>query len=128
MLFRSQTEICKIIQPRMEEIFMTVISEIRRKTDLARLSGNIVLTGGGAQMEGVLELAKDVFRTESVRLGIPESLGGIEEDYRKTEWATAIGLVISQKDAVSLGAKSVRHKNPAKNSGSLWKKLKDAFF
>ncbi len=124
----SQTEICKIIQPRMEEIFLTVISEIRRRTDLTRLSGNIILTGGGAQMEGVLELAKDVFRTESVRLGIPESLGGIEEEYRKSEWATAIGLVISQKDSLVASAKSARRKNDGKPSAGLWQKLKKAFF
>lgn len=124
----SQTEICKIIQPRMEEIFMTVISEIRRRTDLTRLSGNIILTGGGAQMEGVLELAKDVFRTESVRLGMPESLGGIEEDYRKPEWATAIGLVISQKDAVSASAKGAGKRAQTGPKKGLWQKLKNAFF
>ncbi len=124
----SQTEICDIIQPRMEEIFMTVRSEIVRKTDLTRLSGNIILTGGGAQMEGVLELAKDVFGTTAVRLGIPESLGGIEEDYRKPEWATAIGLVISQKDSLLQSAKSVRHKKQPGQAGGLWQKLKKAFF
>ena len=79
-------------------------------------------------MEGVLELAKDVFRTESVRLGIPESLGGIEEEYRKSEWATAIGLVISQKDSLVASAKSARRKNDGKPSAGLWQKLKKAFF
>ena len=123
----SQTEICEIIQPRMEEIFMTVRSEIVRKTDLTRLSGNIILTGGGAQMEGVLELAKNVFGTTAVRLGIPESLGGIEEDYRKPEWATAIGLVISQRDSVQ-SSKVVRQKKQSASSGGLWQKLKKAFF
>ncbi len=124
----SQTEICEIIQPRMEEIFMTVRSEIVRKTDLTRLSGNIILTGGGAQMEGVLELAKSVFGTTAVRLGIPESLGGIEEDYRKPEWATAIGLVASQKDAVLQSAKNSKRKRQSSSSGGFWQKLKKAFF
>ena len=124
----SQTEICDIIQPRMEEIFMTARSEIVRKTDLTRLSGNIILTGGGAQMEGVLELAKDVFGTTAVRLGIPESLGGIEEDYRKPEWATAIGLVISQKDAVAQSAKGARAKKQSGKGGSFFQKIKKAFF
>lgn len=124
----SQTEICEIIQPRMEEIFMTVRSEIVRKTDLTRLSGNIILTGGGAQMEGVLELAMNVFGTKAVRLGIPESLGGIEEDYRKPEWATAIGLVVSQKDAVIQAAKAPKAKTRQGPSGNIWQKLKKAFF
>lgn len=124
----SQAEICEIIQPRMEEIFMTVRSEIVSKTDLTRLSGNIILTGGGAQMEGVLELAQVVFGTKAVRLGIPESLGGIEEEYQKPEWATAIGLVISQKDALVQAAKRPRGKKPQSQPGGLLQKLKKAFF
>ena len=124
----SQVEICDIIQPRMEEIFMTVRSEIVRKTDLTRLSGNIILTGGGAQMEGVLELAMNVFGTTAVRLGIPESLGGIEEDYRKPEWATAIGLVISQRDAVLQAAKNPKHKKRSGSGEGILQKLKKAFF
>ncbi len=124
----SQVEICDIIQPRMEEIFMTVRSEIVRKTDLTRLSGNIILTGGGAQMEGVLELAMNVFGTTAVRLGIPESLGGIEEDYRKPEWATAIGLVISQRDSVVQAAKNPKRKKRAGSSEGILQKLKKAFF
>ena len=124
----DQKEICEIIQPRMEEIFMTVRSEIVRKTDLTRLSGNIILTGGGAQMEGVLELAMDVFGTKAVRLGIPENLGGIEEDYRKPEWATAIGLVVSQKDARMQAAKNSKHKKQQGPKTNIWQKLKKAFF
>ncbi len=125
----TQTEICEIIQPRMEEIFMTIKSEIVRRTDLTRLSGNIILTGGGAQMEGVLELAKNIFGTTAVRLGIPENLGGIEEDYRKPEWATAIGLVISQRDSAAERSKSPKYKkNSGKDGGGIWHRLKKAFF
>ncbi len=131
----TQLEICQIIQPRMEEIFMMVLREIRRRTDLTRLSGNIILTGGGAQMEGILELAKDVFGTSAVRLGIPESIGGDEDAYRKPEFATVIGLVVSQKDATvasieSGGAgksASGRKKNSAKGE-SILQKMKKAFF
>lgn len=123
-----QTEICEIIQARMEEIFEMVRSEIVRKTDLARLSGNIILTGGGAQMEGLLELAKHSFGTSAVRLGIPESLGGIEDEYRKPEWATAVGLVLSQKDSYVESAKSQKHKASGQKSGGFLQRLKKAFF
>lgn len=113
----TQDELCQIIQPRLEEIFEMVRSEIVHKTDLTRLSGNIILTGGGAQMSGVVELAQNVFGTSAVRLGIPESLGGIEEEYRKPEFATVIGLVQAQKKLAVF---------PDKNSRkSLSKKRKD---
>lgn len=111
----TQDELCQIIQPRMEEIFELVRSEIVNKTDLTRLSGNIILTGGGAQMEGAVELAQNVFGTSAVRLGIPESLGGIEEDYRKPEFATVIGLVQAQKKLMNVPEKNSR-KNFTKKS------------
>ena len=37
----------------------------------------------------------------SVRLGVPESLGGIEEDYRRPDFATVIGLVLANKSLAS---------------------------
>ena len=48
-------------------------------------------------MDGVVELAQNMFKTSSVRLGVPESLGGIEEDYRRPDFATVIGLVLANK-------------------------------
>lgn len=92
----TQDELCQIIQPRVEEIFELVRSEIVHKTDLHRLSGNIILTGGGALMPGVVELVQNVFGTTAVRIGIPENLGG-DESYRSPDFATVIGLVQSQK-------------------------------
>lgn len=93
----TQVDLCRIIQPRVEEIFSMVRNEIVHKTDLRRLDGNIILTGGGAQMPGVIELAQDVFGTSAVRPGIPENLGGKDDEYRKPEYATVIGLIQSQK-------------------------------
>ena len=49
-------------------------------------------------MEGVIELAQNVFRTSSVRIGVPENLGGIEENYRTPAFATVIGLVLASKN------------------------------
>ncbi len=83
----------------MAQIFTMVKQAIIKNTSdsIKKLSGNIILTGGGAQMQGVVELAQEIFKTSSVRLGKPESLGGLEEEYRKPEFATAIGLVVANK-------------------------------
>ncbi len=125
----QQDELCQIIMPRMEEILTMVRSAVIHKTNLTQLSGNIILTGGGARMEGVVELAQDVFGTSSVRIGIPEKLGGIEEDYREPEWATAVGLVLANRN--SAGGKS-SHKGTKrsfpKERESLLKRLKKSFF
>ena len=95
----TKSQLSFIIQARMEQILNFVKAEIIKNTKnmVRELSGNIVLTGGGAQIEGIVELAQNVFKTSSVRIGIPENLGGIEEDYRHPDFATAVGLVIANK-------------------------------
>lgn len=102
-----QSQVCQIIQARMEQIFTMVKSAIIKNTNdsIKQLSGNIILTGGGAQIDGVIELAQNIFKTSSVRLGVPENLGGIEEKYRRPDFATVIGLVLANKS-----------KKPAKDS------------
>ncbi len=89
----KQSEICDIISARIREIFNMVLNKIIDMTSVVQLSGNIILTGGGANLDGIIEIAQEVFETSAVRIGFPEKLGGIEEDYDGPEWATVIGLV-----------------------------------
>jgi cell division protein FtsA len=128
----TQTELCQIIEPRVEEIFTMVRSAVIHNSNITQLSGNIILTGGGAQMEGVVELAQHVFGTTSVRIGIPEKLGGPEAEYRKQEYATAIGLVLANKNAVQ---EKSSHKNKklfssdeSQKKESFFMKLRKSFF
>ena len=68
-------------------------------SDLARngvendLRGGLVLTGGGAQLDGLLELAEQVFNT-SVRYGLPQGLGGLVDVISSPLWSTASGLLL----------------------------------
>lgn len=130
----SRGEICDIIQPRMTEIFEMVRNDIRKNAQIKMLSGNIILTGGGAQMEGVVELAQSVFHTSSVRIGVPENLGGMEDDYRRPDFATAIGLVIANKNNAASSAKKNRKGRKLSSgadkgkSGKPRRRLLDIFF
>ncbi|MBR6914215.1 MAG: cell division protein FtsA [Treponema sp.] len=74
----TKVELCQIIYPRMEEIFTMVRDEIARRLSSMQLSGSIVLTGGGAQLNGAVEMAQSVFNTSSVRLGYPQKMGGMD--------------------------------------------------
>ncbi|MCQ2575652.1 MAG: cell division protein FtsA [Treponema sp.] len=118
----GKKDLSKIIQARMLQIFKMVKAEIVKNTNdsIRQLSGNIILTGGGARMEGVVELAQAVFKTSSVRIGVPESLGGLEEEYKNPEFATAIGLVVANKGIVN--QKSSRRKTKKKNNDNSEKK------
>jgi cell division protein FtsA len=91
----TRAELCGIIRARVEEILTLVRREIIRLSNVENLSGNIVLVGGGALTNGIVELTKEVFNTEAVRIGYPCNLGDIVDDYRTPEWAAAAGLLMS---------------------------------
>ncbi len=86
-------EICRIIQPRVGEIYSMVREKIEPKGYLRHLGAGIVLTGGGALLPGAVELAQEVFGV-SARIGQPGNLGGIGTVYQTPEFSTVIGLVL----------------------------------
>lgn len=130
----ERSEICLgIIEPRMREIFSMVRDEIINKANTT-LSGNIILTGGGALMSGVVQLAEDVFGTSAVRLGLPGDFGGLQEEYRKPDYSTAVGLVLGYLgNDVSMsdtnGRKDKKRRDDSLGSGdSAFRKFLKKFF
>ncbi|MDD7416799.1 MAG: cell division protein FtsA [Treponemataceae bacterium] len=91
----SRRQFCQIIQPRVEEILQFVREKVYSKIQGRKLSGNIVLVGGGARMSGIIELTSSVFGMEAVRIGLPANHGGIVEEYRNPAFATATGLALA---------------------------------
>lgn len=129
LLARSQ--LCQIIQARMDQIFTMVRTEIINNTSdtIKQLSGNIILTGGGALMDGVVELAQAKFRTSAVRIGIPEALGGDEKLYRRPDFATVIGLVQANNlIPKSKMKKTSGGKQKGKEKDNFLKRFRDTFF
>lgn len=128
----TKSELCQIIRPRMEEIFTMVRDEVVRSTNVRQLSGSVILTGGGALMSGAVALAQYVFGTSSVRIGAPSKLGGIEEEYRTADYATAVGLVVANKTPVveKPTRKERRHADggDGREGDSFLRKLKRMFF
>jgi cell division protein FtsA len=83
-----------IIHQRMDEIFYLVQGEIQRAGFGQRLNGGVVVTGGAAAMQGVAELAADVFGT-GVRIGMPEeNIGGLVDSVQAPRFATVVGLAL----------------------------------
>jgi cell division protein FtsA len=81
-----------IIEQRMDEIFGLVAAELERSGLADELAGGIVLTGGGASLQGIVELAERSFAAP-VRIGVPgEGLGGLADSVRRPKFATAAGL------------------------------------
>lgn len=83
-----------IIEQRLDEIFGLVAEQIERSGIADRLAAGVVLTGGGAALEGVRELAETIFPGR-VRIGIPGAgIGGLVESTREPKFATATGLAL----------------------------------
>ena len=130
----TREDVTAIINARMTQILTMVFQAIKKNTSdiISELAGNIILTGGGAKMDGIVRLVQDVFKTNAVRVGIPENLGGIEEEYRKPEFATAIGLVVANKGIVNTRDKRRRPRKQSGSSGeekeNIFKRLRKLFF
>jgi cell division protein FtsA len=83
----------EILQPRAEEIFHLVWDEIRRAGYEKSLNSGIVLTGGGAILEGMPEIAEQIFDLP-IRRGAPSGVGGLADHVGSPSFATPVGLVL----------------------------------
>jgi len=92
-----------IIHQRMDEIFDKVVREIQQAGYQGKLNAGIVLTGGGASLEGITELAADVFGL-GVRIGVPGAkLDGLVENVNDPRFATVTGLALYGAHRTALG-------------------------
>ena len=83
----------EVLQPRAEEIFHLVWDEIRSAGYEKSLNSGIVLTGGGAILEGLPEIAEQIFDLP-IRRGAPVNVGGgLADHVNSPGLATAVGLV-----------------------------------
>jgi cell division protein FtsA len=83
----------EILQPRAEEIFHLVWDEIRRAGYEKALNSGIVLTGGGSILEGMPEIAEQIFDLP-IRRGAPTEVGGLADHVNSPTFATPVGLVL----------------------------------
>jgi len=86
-------ELANIIQPRMEELFSLASKEIKRSDYSEHIGAGVVLTGGGALLDGCSELAEEIFGVP-VKIGIPMGIKGLYETVNSPVFATGIGLIL----------------------------------
>jgi cell division protein FtsA len=89
----SRQILCDILEPRAEEILTHVQEEIKNAGFDRQLSSGIVITGGGAMLNGIVEVAEQVFNAP-VRLGVPNGFDGLVDEVAQPLYAAAVGLVL----------------------------------
>ncbi|MCY7388888.1 MAG: cell division protein FtsA, partial [Burkholderiales bacterium] len=90
----SRQTLAEVIEPRVEELYSLIQRELRASGFEELLSSGIVLTGGSAAMQGMVELGEEVFHMP-VRLGVPSYAGGLAEVVRNPRFSTGVGLLVS---------------------------------
>lgn len=92
----SRVTLAEVVEPRFEELFSLIHADLRRNGIEELLGSGIVLTGGSARMEGMVELAEDIFRMP-VRLGVPKHVTGLGDMIQSPIYATGMGLLLYGK-------------------------------
>ena len=89
----SRRLLSEVLQPRAEEVFHKLWDEVRRAGYERSLNSGIVLTGGGSILEGVPEIADQIFDLP-IRRACPLAVGGLTDHVNNPAFATAVGLVM----------------------------------
>jgi cell division protein FtsA len=88
----SRQALAEVVEPRYDELFTLVQAELRRSGYENMIPAGIVLTGGTSKMEGVVELAEEIFHMP-VRVGSPQNVLGLTDIVRNPIYATGVGLL-----------------------------------
>jgi cell division protein FtsA len=88
----SRRVLSEILQPRAEEILHALWDEIRRAGYERSLHSGLVLCGGGALLDGMAEIAEQIFDLP-IRRGCPVDVGGLTDHVNSPSFATGVGLV-----------------------------------
>jgi cell division protein FtsA len=111
----------EIIEPRVEELFQLVNREIIRSGYDGIVASGVVLTGGTASLEGISDLAEQVFNLP-VKCGLPSGISGLVDIVNSPMYATAVGLVLYGKRHTTSAQFRVGGKN---NVGKLINRMKE---
>lgn len=117
----SRQALAEVVEPRYDELFTLVQAELRRSGYESLIPAGIVLTGGTSKMEGVIELAEEIFDMP-VRLGAPQNVRGLKDIVSNPIYATGVGLLL-----YGMKQKGIHKTHHFGSDESAWSKLKGWF-
>lgn len=95
-IFKRQY-VSEIIEARVEEIFQLVDAELKKLDKSGMLPAGVVITGGGAKLPGIVNLSKKMMRLPA-QVGYPMEMNGIVDKIDDPEFATSVGLLLTEAD------------------------------
>jgi len=116
----ARQTLAEVVEPRYEELLTLVQVELRRSGFEDLIAAGVVVTGGSSKMEGLVDLAEEIFHMP-VRLGVPHIVNGLVDVVRNPIYSTGVGLLqFGYRNTSELSADVV-------NDGSLWERMKSWF-
>ncbi|MAZ90219.1 MAG: cell division protein FtsA [Cellvibrionaceae bacterium] len=120
----SRQALAEVVEPRYDELFTLVQAELRRSGFEDLVAAGIVLTGGTSKMEGVIELAEEIFHMP-VRLGTPQNVSGLTDIVNNPIYSTGVGLLKYAEQQQNEGR--VTQFSAKTESNNWWDKVKTWF-
>lgn len=89
----SRQALAEVVEPRYAELFTLIQNELQRSGFENLLAAGVVLTGGTSKMEGVVDLAEEIFHAP-VRIGAPHNVKGLADIVKNPIYSTGVGLLL----------------------------------
>lgn len=105
----ARSDVDEIIEARLEELFESITSELKKAGRHAKLPSGVVVTGGGARLKGLVDYAKSSLNL-AVRQGSAKGYGGVAEHIDEPQYAAAVGLMLTDAE----GGHSAPHQSGGK--------------
>ena len=114
--------LAQVIEARYQELFALVLAELRRSGYEELVAAGMVITGGAANIDGIVDLAESIFQMP-VRIGVPSNVFGLMDVRDNPSYATGVGLLMhglqrqSQPDISQFNT----------STKGVWKRMRDWF-
>ncbi|MCW8933343.1 MAG: cell division protein FtsA [Gammaproteobacteria bacterium] len=119
----SRQTLAEVVEPRYEELLSLVLSELRKSGFEDIIAAGVVLTGGSSKMDGVVDLAEEIFHMP-VRLGSPQYVSGLSDVVSNPIHSTGVGLLLFGEQHQSSGTQYFSTEGGMKG---IWGRMKSWF-
>ena len=117
----SRQTLAEVVEARYDELFTLIQAELRGSGYEDLIAAGVVLTGGASKMEGLVELAEEIFHMP-VNVGSPTNVKGLKDIVKNPIYATGVGLLMYGKEKEEEQAAEV----PSR-VGGMYGKVRDWF-
>ena len=110
----NRSTINSIIKPRAEETLELIWQKLKEYNFHRKQIKNLILTGGGALLEGIAEYAQVIFDS-NVRIGMPLSIKGLDKKFINPQFSQTIGTILFNKSDYEIEFLENEEKNKKNN-------------